>query len=346
MFVLPGRKDQLNIQNIIKTVSEKTIRYNNTCRELLTDRQFLARLLKGFVPEFRDLEIEYIANECIEPAAIVPSSIPVERNLTNIVGSDTADTSLNEGTVYYDILFSAVYPEKGRPGSARIRQRADKKIGLIINIEMQNDINPGYPLEKRGVYYAARRLTAQLGTLSSNTSYEGLQKVYSIWLCIGDKIPRNERNTATMYTLKEIQLIGDVHKEPERYDLLSVIMLKISDQQPTDDPTLELFAKFFSKKLSKDEKIEYFEKTGIYTADMKEGVETMCNLGEGLVIESYYDGVEKGKAEGRAEKAFDTLISLVRKGLLSVSDAAEEAEVTEEEFMQKMNTESLAAVKP
>ena len=80
----------------------------------------------------------------------------------------------------------------------------------------------------------------------------------------------------------------------------------------------------------------------------------MCNLGEGLVIESYYDGVEKGKAEGRAEgraearaeKAFDTLISLVRKGLLSVSDAAEEAEVTEEEFMQKMNTESLAAVKP
>jgi len=87
---------------------------------------------------------------------------------------------------------------------------------------------------------------------------------------------------------------------------------------------------------------------------MKEGVETMCNLGEGLVIESYYDGVEKGKAEGRAEgraearaeKAFDTLISLVRKGLLSVSDAAEEAEVTEEEFMQKMNTESLAAVKP
>ena len=58
------------------------------------------------------------------------------------------------------------------------------------------------------------------------------------------------------------------------------------------------------------------------------------------------EGLEKGREIGREEGMVDTLISLVEKGLLSVTDAAEEAEITEEEFEQRMNRKRLAAAKP
>ena len=58
------------------------------------------------------------------------------------------------------------------------------------------------------------------------------------------------------------------------------------------------------------------------------------------------EGLEKGMEIGREEGMVDTLISLVEKGLLSVTDAAEEAEITEEEFEQRMNRKRLAAAKP
>ena len=43
------------------------------------------------------------------------------------------------------------------------------------------------------------------------------------------------------------------------------------------------------------------------------------------------------KAEGREEGITDTLVSLVRKGLLTVKDAAEQAGVTEDAFRKLMN---------
>ena len=42
-----------------------------------------------------------------------------------------------------------------------------------------------------------------------------------------------------------------------------------------------------------------------------------------------------GRAEGRAEGKFAVLVSLVRKNLLSVKDAAEQAGMTENTFCQK-----------
>ena len=52
---------------------------------------------------------------------------------------------------------------------------------------------------------------------------------------------------------------------------------------------------------------------------------------EGLV-----EGRAEGRVEGRAEGIIETLVSLVRKGLLSMKDAADQAGMTETTFRQKM----------
>lgn len=45
---------------------------------------------------------------------------------------------------------------------------------------------------------------------------------------------------------------------------------------------------------------------------------------------------EDGRREGRAEGIIETLISLVKDGILSIKDAAKRAGITETAFEQKM----------
>lgn len=52
---------------------------------------------------------------------------------TVISGLDTEDRSAHEGMVAYDIRFRAIAPGSGEP------------IGLIVNIEVQNDFTLGNP---------------------------------------------------------------------------------------------------------------------------------------------------------------------------------------------------------
>jgi len=59
---------------------------------------------------------------------------------------------------------------------------------------------------------------------------------------------------------------------------------------------------------------------------------------KGMLLTEYNEAeaMELFKEDGRREGIFDTLISLVQKGLLSIKDAAEQAGVTETVFQQKM----------
>lgn len=52
--------------------------------------------------------------------------------------------------------------------------------------------------------------------------------------------------------------------------------------------------------------------------------------------EGLAEGRAEGHAEGRVEGIIDTLAALVRKGLLSIKDAAAQAGVTETVFQQMM----------
>ena len=47
------------------------------------------------------------------------------------------------------------------------------------------------------------------------------------------------------------------------------------------------------------------------------------------------EGRAEGRAEGREEGIFETLASLVQKKLLALKDAAEQAGISEEEFLKK-----------
>ena len=121
--------------------------------------------MKKCIPEYKDIEVKVIADKYIEGIPHV-SSISVHTG-ERIIGSATESSGTNEGKITYDIRFRAIAPSDG------------EVIELLINIEAQNDYNPGYPLIKRGIYLSCRMISQQYGTEFTNVDYNKIKKVYS-----------------------------------------------------------------------------------------------------------------------------------------------------------------------
>ena len=135
----------------VLSTEEGKAKYDQTMLNVLSDKQVLAWILKRFVSEYEHLPLEEIETKYIEPETILVSKAGVSRDSSRIKGLSEKDSTQMEGTIYYDIVFQAYYPGNEQ-----------EKIGLYINLEAQADYYPGYPLEMRGIYYGARRLTSQL----------------------------------------------------------------------------------------------------------------------------------------------------------------------------------------
>ena len=108
---------------------------------------------------------------------------------------------------------------------------SDEKIliNLHIDIEPQKNYRPGYAIEKRGLYYLARKLSSQIPIITDDTNYDTLEKCYSIWIC-KDNIPKKERYTLTNYHfgISDDSTYSDVPKE--NYDLLELIVIRLGTE--------------------------------------------------------------------------------------------------------------------
>ena len=258
-----------NLKHAIMNIEEGKAKYDQTMKELLSDRQVLAWILKRFVPEYQNYELKDIEKKYIQAETIMVSKIGVEQGSETIQGVKNEDAVQGEAAVFYDVLFHVWYPGMDR-----------KQIGMYLNLEAQSDYYPGYPIETRGIYYAARRLTAQLKRIDKDTNYGSLQKVYSIWLCMGN-VPVYEENTVSLYSLNKNDIIGKTKRNEEIYDLMSVIIMRYNDKTELKDKTLQMLQTLSSDRLSKEEKLEKLKNLGMRVDDrIEKGVWKMCNMGD------------------------------------------------------------------
>lgn len=258
-------------------------KYDQTMLNVLSDKQVLAWILKRFVSEYEHLPLEEIETKYIEPETILVSKAGVSRDSSGIKGLSEKDSTQTEGTVYYDIVFQAYYPGN-----------EEEKIGLYINLEAQADYYPGYPLEMRGIYYGARRLTSQLKQINRETNYGCLQKVYSIWFCVGN-VPAYESDTVTLYDISKNDIIGSVKRNKDFYDLINVVIIRLNDEAAPEDNTMKMLQTLFSNQLSKQEKLHALEKLGMRMNDsLEKGVGGSMNLSDYVELK----GIEKGRRDG------------------------------------------------
>ena len=266
-------------------VADEKASYDAACKRLLSEKIILAWIMKNCLEEYRDCDVEEIAEKYIEgtPQVGEVAAAPDESNRASMIqGAGNEDASLTEGTVTYDIRFLATAPVSG------------ELIRLILNVEAQNDFYPGYPLIKRGIYYCSRMVSAQYGTEFTNSHYENIKKVYSIWICMNP--PKSRENSITRYYIAEENLVGSVKERKADYDLMAAVMICLGKEADAGTDLLKLLNVLLSTETGSQDKCQILEEDFHIrmTLALESEVSLMCNLSKGVEEK----GIEKGRQEG------------------------------------------------
>ena len=260
--------------------------YDAICKKLLSHKMILAWVMEGCATEYKGSQVEDIAKKYIE-------GVPDVRRGNVTTGENIQGISNDiEGAVNYDIRFNSIAPKEGW------------YVGLIINMEAQNEFYLKYPLVTRGIYYVCRTISDQYGTVFSHSEYGKINKVYSIWIC--RDVPKYRENTITSYEFTQTNHVGEVKEKKEHYDLVSVVMICLG--QAKDEPSsnvLRLLNTLFSEEVSAEEKIDFLEREfGIpRTEEFEEDIRNMCNFSQGI------------KQAGREEGIIETAKNALKAGL-------------------------------
>ena len=280
------------------------------CKRVLALKKISSRILKAVVAEYKDTDIDEIM-QLIGDGEISQTSVDADVPLIRM--DNTEDSTLTEGTRFYDIKFTAAVPN------------SDEKINLIINIEAQKDYSPGYPLLKRGMYYCGRLLSSQYGTVFTGSDCGKLQKVYSIWICTNPD--KAHRNTITRYEMTPCLIQGETSlteaqkaNEKSDYDLMSLVLVclgGLNGDHSTENDIIRLLSVIFSSEITSTDKKNILEKD--YNIAMTESenkeVEAMCNLSSGYIEYGEARGIKKGRAEGRADERAKIVKTMYEKSL-------------------------------
>ena len=258
--------------------------YDEKAKRLLGNKIILAHILVKTVNEFRKMEPEDVV-PYIEGEPYI-SAVPVEPGQTNaakgkngqrIVGLNTESAEINEGLVRFDIVFYV----RMKDGISQI----------IVNLEAQKDIPSGYHIWNRAVFYVSRLISSQKERDFVKTHYDDIKPVYSIRICMN-----MEENSMDYVHLTNDRVLGSSQWKGGP-DLLNIVLIGITGKLPEHDENYELhrlLSAMLSIELSTDEKLGIMEtEYNIPINDkMREDVNAMCNLSQGIR--------EKGRAEGRA----------------------------------------------
>lgn len=274
------------LANRIDTAGEM-ISYDEACKQVLANKIILAWILKACVREYNDYSVEEIADKYIEgEPEVSKTAVHVDETAEFITGMNTESATMKEGTVTFDIKFRAILPE------------TEEAVDMIINVEAQNDFYPGYPIVKRGVYYASRMISSQYGTVFTDSEYQKIKKVASIWICPNP--PEYRKNTIVSYSIQENDIVGTTNEKECNYDLITVVMVCLGGKDKENyDGLLKMLDVLLSEETQPaDKKRTLQEEFGIAMTKKLEGdVMRMCNLSKGV----YERAVDK------------TLVSTIKK---------------------------------
>lgn len=281
---------------------KRSAAYDNLAKRFLARKSILARILKYVVPEFTNSSFDDIEKKYIEGEPIFNiDKFPLDDTL-DIKGKYTESNSPSEGLVTFDIIFDAISPHTGDP------------IKLIINIEPQKSTQHlHYKLMKRAVYYAARLISSQKEKEFHNDNYNGLKKIYSIWICMD--VQNYRADSIQHYHLTEDIIHGTFSDDTINYDLISIIILNLGKNKTSHILLNLLHLIFMDLKSSAEKEIILQNEYNLQiTNNMREDMTKMGGLIEPLlnisIEKATAETVEKTKKESKIEDIRNLMDSL------------------------------------
>ena len=314
------------IKNTILT-TDKDAQYDESAKRLLGQKSILAHILVKTVDEFAGMDPKEVVSY-IEGEPFI-NTVPIETGLTNavikidgsrVVGLNSENPELHEGMIRFDIIFY-------------VRMR-DGLSQIIINVEAQKDEPNGYDILNRAIFYVSRMISSQKERDFSNSNYNDIKRVYSIWVCMN--MPEN--------SLEHIHLVKDSivnsHAWKGKMDLVNIVMIGLSEELPKHEEKYELhrlLGALLSQDLTVNEKLDIIgnEYEIPMEKDFREDVSIMCNLSLGI----------REDATEAATKAttLKFVISMYKKGY-TAAQIADVAEMDEKQIKDIIKNAELLTV--
>ena len=258
--------------------------------------------MKEVVSEYKSCTVEEVM-DLIEGDTLKLGTKAVSPDMANVVTGEKNEEAVDgEASSRFDISFRSLLP--GGEGAVGVN--------LHIDIEIQGDAKPGYPIINRGLYYACRKLTMQLQKVSDReTGYGALEKVYSIWICI-ENVSKNEQNSIAFYKLVNY---NNINIEPkEKGDLLEIIIIRLGNPDESTNTILDMLNGIFTS--NKEKVMSFVPKSN---PDGVKEVESMLYLYD--IMEER--GIKKG----------------VEKGIIALIKTCQDLGVSKEETLKRIQTE-------
>lgn len=307
--------------------TDKAAQYDESAKRLLGQKSILVHILVKTVDEFAGMDPKEVVSY-IEGEPFI-NTVPIETGLTNtvikndesrVVGLNSENPELHEGMIRFDIIFY-------------VRMR-DGLSQIIINVEAQKDEPNGYDILNRAIFYVSRMISSQKERDFSNSNYNDIKRVYSIWVCMN--MPEN--------SLEHIHLVKDSivnsHAWKGKMDLVNIVMIGLSEELPKHEEKYELhrlLGALLSQDLTVNEKLDIIgnEYAIPMEKDFREDVSIMCNLSLGI----------REDATEAATKAttLKFVISMYKKGY-TAAQIADVAEMDEKQIKDIIKNAELLTV--
>ena len=299
------------------------IRYDRSVKRVLSNTPLLAPITKYTVRELKNYSIPMI-EKCIDADSIQVSQVFVEPGLTNrkILNDELESKIPGEGRAIFDIRFTITLPDGSRTK-------------IIINIEAQQKSNPGYSLLNRGIFYAARLISAQLSVEFTNDSsdkkqYDNMKKVYSIWICMN--CPEDKKDSIINYSFEPhiIYQGNEKLKVYENCDLMNIPFIHLSGKPDQSHHRLiSMLDTLLAKMDAETKKKKLQEEHNLpMTIKLEKEMNDMCNLSSGIREESRMEG----KLEGRVETTIEFIKNIMFKRQSSAEEAMELLGINKAEY--------------
>lgn len=272
--------------NISDTIDRNSIsaKYDESVKEMLADKQILARILKYTLEDFANEELSVIINSMDELAVSRIRMEPGHTNLNRVHKTSEEDQVIGEGKIFYDIRFSVYH--------------GNELLKILINIEAQKSTNPsklGYHIDNRAIYYLGRMISAQKEVEFNNSHYDELKAVRSIWICMDSS---DDEDSINRIRFTRENVFGK-EMDFENLDKVQAVIIRLRENENAKTSKNELIAmleELLKRDSAEAKKQKLEEKYDIVMEyDTERRVNTMCNLSE-VMIER---GVKQGREEGR-----------------------------------------------
>lgn len=275
-------------------------RYDAQAKRLLVHRSFLAPIFAHTIDEFKGMSpddiVPYIeAQPHISSEPVEPTSVP-----SKIDGTAEESNAFGEGLIRYDLKTYVTAP------------RGNERIKIIVNVEVQNDYHPGYEIVTRGVYYVARMISEQKGREFEASGYNGIKKVYSIWLCLN--APGDTSNTVSAYEFHKRDIVDHSPDNPDAYDKMVVVLVGLNEHEASHSKFLDMLNLAFSSEEEQEGKIQKLEtEYNLHMSnELKEDIRKMSGLGRYLRERAYQQGVKDTQQKTQSETESRIISNLLR----------------------------------